>query len=244
MKVLQLNVWMGRLEGDLRRFLESCDYDVICMQEVVHSDNAAEHVGRLFYDAAQIIRDSKMPYHKFFANWSSKIANGTMDMGNLILSKIPIVSTEQIFTWGEYLPDDVLTAQPTNVSAVDIARLENGAIIATHHGYWDKSPVGNEKTIEAFSNVGKVLAPLAEEGPLVVCGDFNIIYDSPAFRSLDFLRDLTNEYKIETTLSGRKVPFKVPCDHILVNDKVKVASFGVVPEVVSDHFGLQAEVEI
>lgn len=244
MKVLQLNVWMGKMEGDLRTFFEKSDYDVICLQEVVKSDNATAHVSRLFFDASKIIEASGMPYSKFFANWSSKIANGTMEMGNLVLSKIPIVSTEQIFVNGKYEEDLVLEAQPLNNTAVGICKLENGLTVVVHHGYWDRNPLGVEKTVEAFSKVGEIVKPLADSEPVVMCGDLNIVHEAPAFRALDFLRDLTFENGVETTLSGRKIPFKVPCDHILVNDKIEVKSFGVISEVVSDHLGIEAEIEI
>ena len=95
-----------------------------------------------------------------------------------------------------------------------------------------------------FKKVGEVFAPLAKEGPLVMCGDLNIIHESPAFRSLGFLRDLTFENKVETTLSGMKFDGKVPCDHILVNEAIEVKDFQVLPEIVSDHLALMAEVEV
>ena len=39
MKILQLNVWMGKIEGNLRRFLIENNFDIICMQEVFASEN-------------------------------------------------------------------------------------------------------------------------------------------------------------------------------------------------------------
>ena len=39
MKILQLNVWMGKVEGELKCFLENNKFDVICMQEVMSSEN-------------------------------------------------------------------------------------------------------------------------------------------------------------------------------------------------------------
>ena len=35
MKILQLNVWTGRIKGALLNFIKSNDLDVICMQEAV-----------------------------------------------------------------------------------------------------------------------------------------------------------------------------------------------------------------
>ena len=80
-------------------------------------------------------------------------------------------------------------------------------------------------------------------GPFVMCGDLNIVHAAPAMRELDFLRDLTEEYGIDTTLSGLKIKHNVACDHILVNDEIKVVDFRVEDRIVSDHKGLIAELE-
>ena len=40
MRVLQLNAWMGKIEGTLKRFLEDEKFDVICMQEVMYDQIA------------------------------------------------------------------------------------------------------------------------------------------------------------------------------------------------------------
>lgn len=245
MKIVQLNIWMGKMEGALERFFKSTDADVVCMQEVINSDDTTLHVSRLWFDTSRILRaNPEFKYFKYFPNWAADIADGSMQMGNFVISKIPIVSTDQIFVHGKYTPHTLLVQMPANNTAVDIVKLENGLTVVNHHGFWRKDPMGDENTMEAFTKVGEVVKPLAEEGPLVMCGDLNIVHAAPAFRNLDFLRDLTDENGIETTLSGARIPFKVPCDHILVNDEIEVKSFRVIPEIVSDHLGLEAEIEI
>ena len=39
MKILQLNVWTGRLKGALERFVRENDADILCMQEAVWSED-------------------------------------------------------------------------------------------------------------------------------------------------------------------------------------------------------------
>lgn len=244
MKIIQLNIWMGKIEGQLQRFFENTDADVICMQEVINSDDMTLHVSRLWFETSRILRaNPEFKYHVYFPNWSTRIANGTMQMGNFVISKIPIVSTKQIFVNGKYVEDTILVQTPSNNTAVSIVELENGITVVNHHGFWRKDPMGDEDTLRVFKKVGEVVEPYAKKGPLVMCGDLNIINESPAFRSLDFLRDLTDENKVETTLSNMKFNGKVPCDHILVNDEIEVKSFRVIPDIVSDHLALEAEVE-
>ena len=245
MKIVQLNIWMGKIEGQLQRFFENTDADVICMQEVINSDDATLHVSRLWFETSRILKaNPEFKYYKYFPNWSSRIVDGSMQMGNFVISKIPIVSTDSVFVNGEYTENTVLVEKPSNNSAVNIVRLENGITVVNHHGFWRKDPMGDEDSIRVFKNVGEVVEPLAKEGPLVMCGDLNIVHESPAFRSLDFLRDLTFENKVETTLSGMKFDGKVPCDHILVNEGIEVRDFKVLPDIVSDHLALYAEVEV
>ena len=48
MKILQLNVWTGRLKGALERFVRENEADVICMQEAVWSEDAPGVVNYVF----------------------------------------------------------------------------------------------------------------------------------------------------------------------------------------------------
>lgn len=240
MRILQLNVWMGKIEGALRRFLEENDFDVICMQEVMASDDREEHLSRLCFDRSQIVKATRMPYVFYSPNWGSEIAGGTFSLGNLILSKIPFTEEYSEFTSGEY-HDKVILGEPANDLNIQRVRLENGLTVFNHHGYWQPQPLGNEDTVRAFENVAKIVRK--SEGPVVMCGDFNIVHESPAMRSLDFLRDLTEENHIKSTLSGIKVNLDIACDHIMVNDEVEVKDFQVINSLASDHLPLVAEID-
>jgi len=93
--------------------------------------------------------------------------------------------------------------------------------------------------------MGKVADEIKKtEGPIAMCGDLNVVSASPAMRELDFLRDLTAENKLKTTLSGLKFDGEVACDHILVSDEVEVQDFKMRNELISDHFALEAEISV
>lgn len=242
MKILQLNVWMGKVEGNLRRFLENNDFDVICMQEVFASQSREQHLSRLCFDLSQIVKVSRLEHAFFSPNWSFDMVGGDCMLGNLILSRIPFLRTTSEFINGKYDEHIVLGATPANNLNIQIAQLENGFTIANHHGFWRPNPIGDGGTIKAFAKVGEIVKKL--EGPVVMCGDLNIVHESPAMRSLDFLRDLTHENQVPTTLSGLKYDGPVPCDHILINDQVEAENFTVYPDLVSDHLPLSAEVKL
>lgn len=242
MKILQLNVWMGKIEGNLRRFLENNQFDVICMQEVFASQSREQHLSRLCFDLSQIVKASGLEHVFFSPNWSSEIAGGTFEEGNLILSRIPFAETRSEFINGEYKTNTILGEIISNNLNIQIAQLENGLTIINHHGFWRPQPMGDEDSVKAFEKVAEVVRKL--ETPVVMCGDFNIIHESPAMRPLDFLRDLTYENQVKTTLSGLKFNGDVPCDHILVSHDVEVDDFKVYPDLVSDHLPLSVDITI
>lgn len=240
MKVLQLNTWMGKIEGALERFLETHDFDVICMREVMASPDCELHLSRLCADKSRLKKAARLPYEFFSPNWGSEMAGGTMELGNLILSKIPLMAQKAVFVNGGYDPKTVLGEMSRNNLNVQVVELANGFKVVNHHGFWRPNPVGDEETVAVFRRVAEVVR--AEGGPLVFCGDLNVIHDSPAMRSLDFLRDLTDEYKVVTTLSGIKVTRDVPCDHIMVSKDVTVEDFTVYSDLVSDHLAIAATI--
>lgn len=242
MKILQLNVWMGKVEGGLKRFLENHDFDVICMQEVFASCDNTNCVSYLCFDLSKIKKASRLPYAFFSPHWSFDLANSSCQRGNLILSRIPFVKTNSIFTNGAYREHAPLDIVFSNTNTLQIIELENGFTVVNHHGFWRPNPIGDSETVRAFTKVADTIRGL--NGPLVMCGDFNIIHKSPAMRQLDFLRDLTYENGITTSLSGLGYDGEVACDHILINVQVQVTDFTVYPDLVSDHLALSADVEL
>ena len=121
--------------------------------------------------------------------------------------------------------------------------LENGIVIANHHGFWRLQPLGDEDTVRAFKHLAEIIQPFQDK-PFVLCGDLNVRHEAPAMRELDFLRDLTYENGVKNTLSGLKFNGEVPCDHIMPNDKLKAKNFVVYEGYASDHLGISAEIEI
>lgn len=237
---------MGKIEGNLRRFFRNHNYDVICLQEVMYSADANQHLGKLCFDAKQIIDASGMPYVFFSPNWRSKMANGHLEVGNMILSKSPFLSQHSEFVHGSYIPDMILGTAPApqNNLNVQIVKLASGLTVVNHHGFWRPNPMGDSESLTAFRNLAKIIRPYAEATPFVLCGDLNLVHDSPAMRPLDFLQDQTHENHITNTLSGLKFDGEVACDHIMTNNLVKMNKFIVHSDLVSDHRALSAEIQI
>lgn len=243
MRILQLNVWQGRVQGALLDYLSQNEFDVICMQEAVWLEENKDRVHDGFFATVDEIKEcTGMKYDSRCYNWRvDSFLGHKMYQGNVILSRKKIVDekielvcdgTTELRSWNDFFDHRYMAQRVT---------LEDGLNIVNYHGYWQKQPLGNEETVRVMKNVVSMIKEVS--GPLVMCGDLNIIHDAPAMRELDFLHDLTEENGIDNTLSGLKFGGKVACDHILTDDNIRVLDFKLEEKIVSDHKGLIAEIE-
>lgn len=244
MRILQLNVWTGRIKGALLDFLRSNDFDVICMQEAVWSNGKQKELENFFATVDQIKEASGLEYESRSSNWGMRIfsEDNIMEQGNVILSKSEIAEERNELVHNEYRVIEDVQDFYEHAYTLQITKLKSGITIVNHHGYWKPTPMGDEVTVKVMQKVAGIVKKL--DGPIVMCGDLNIIHEAPAMRELDFLKDLTHEHNIDNTLSGLKFNGKVACDHILVNNDVNVESFRVLDNIISDHKALTADLTI
>lgn len=240
MKILQLNAWTGRIKGSLLDFFRKNDFDVICLQEAVWGDLPDGVLENFFVTVEQIKEASGLEYESRSSNFCLKMSTGAMQQGNVILAREKIIEEEIKSVYGENKLLESLEDLKNHEYTVQRVKLESGLTVFNHHGYWLPTPMGDEKTVEIMQKVADFVKKA--DGPVVMCGDLNIIHDSPAMRALNFLHDLTAENDVKNTLNSLKFNGEVACDHILVNDSIGVQNFVVSNEIVSDHKGLIAEI--
>lgn len=239
-KVLQLNVWTGRIKGALLDFFKNNSFDIICLQEAVWSDSGL--LESFAASVEQIKEASGLTNESRAENWDIEAFGTKIFQGNVILTRDRIVNEEIKTVHGKYSTVKSDLDMHDHCYRAQFVTLESGLNIINYHGYWRKDPLGNEDTINAMKKVADMAKKAV--GPLIMCGDLNVTSVSPAMRELDFLKDLTHVYDIDNTLSGLKFLGKVPCDHILINDSIKVLNFKVEERIISDHKALACELEI
>ena len=242
MKILQLNVWTGRIKGALLEFFRENNFDIVCLQEAIWCNKESQMLESFIVTVDQIKKVGGFKYDSRAANWGLEVDGVEILQGNVILSKKKIVEERIEQVWGEYKIAKSLEDLNDHGYTAQLVKLENGLNVVNYHGYWLPTPVGDERTISAMRKAA-VLAHEAK-GPLVMCGDLNVIHASPAMRELDFLRDLTDGCGADNTLVGLKFGGEVACDHILVNEDVKVTNFEILDKIISDHKPLVAEIEL
>lgn len=247
MKLMQLNIWRGKLNNQIAKLVQAEQPDVICMQEVFGEPDAVISNPDRMFESLELIAEAGGFDYKFFAPiYSTTYSGRSIRYGNAIVSKYPLLEQETVFTRGEFIENLDVSAEFASPYNLQLARLEVGPVsvtIANHHGYWLTNPMGDQTSVDSMELVANRLKRVT--GPLVLAGDLNVIPASPAMRVFDgFLEDLTATHNLKTTLSEfGKVP-DVPCDHILVSPEVQVRNFSASDALVSDHKALLLEFEL
>jgi endonuclease/exonuclease/phosphatase family metal-dependent hydrolase len=246
MKLIQLNVWMGRLSGQLLRFIESERPDILTTQEIFAVDGPVLFPEGMFNSFELIKTAGQFEYTFFSPTWSMQAAHQTANFGNAIFSKYPIVRQESFFTHGSYNPDltpDTLINNTRNAQLIQLDITGKQLCLANHHAHWEPTPEGSSVSAERMQQISSKLAE--QTGPVIFAGDLNVNPGTPTMQVLpEQLKDLTAVYKVPSTLSVLGKVHNVACDHILVNDAIKVRDFHVSDELVSDHKALVLEFDI
>jgi endonuclease/exonuclease/phosphatase family metal-dependent hydrolase len=241
MKLIQVNIWQGRILRNLLKFLEAEQPDIICMQEVLSSP-----VKMPAWDIAQSLESIRKVtglQHAFYApTWGFRLMDAKVYHGNAILSRYPLLNQQTIFTNGSFEEEVVNNPYLNNVRNAQIARVqaeEGSFTLVNHHAHWEPSAQGSATSVERLQRLATAITSI--EGPLVVAGDFNVHPTSEAiqrFEEKTGLRNLTREHKVVKTLSELGHPVEVACDYIFINEAITEQRFEVSNTLVSDHKAL------
>jgi len=237
---------MGRLSPQIVKLVEAEKPDIMTTQEVFDVSGEVIWPDRMFDVLDRMKQAGGFPYVYFSPVASFGVAHQQATMGNAVLSKVPFASQDSFFVNGTYNPDLKPETQVGNSRNAQVVRIEVGdkaLHIINHHAFWDKSPLGNETSVEKMQLVKDRAAEI--DGALIVAGDLNVTAASPAMRVFDnFLTDLTATHNVTATLSVLGKAKDVACDHILVNDQITVNEFRVIDELVSDHKALLLDFDV
>lgn len=246
MKLLQLNVWMGRLTRQILPLIEREQPDIITTQEMFSGDAIVRFPDGTF-NLLEILKEQGNYEHSYFSPVCEfNFAGVKTGFGNGVLSKYPVIAADTVYTHGSFHPDGNTFEWDQNSRNAQVVTLDIGGQplhIANHHGYWEPNPVGSEKTVKAMQVLADAVRKL--DGPLLVAGDLNVDPGTPAMRVFDdWLEDLTGSHGVTNTLSTLGKLQGVAPDHILVSSDVRVKDFRVLDDLVSDHKALVIEFAI
>jgi len=243
MKIVQVNIWQGKLGLQIMDFLKAVKPDFVCMQEV---NDLPGRAGYKFFATLNELKEAGGFDHSFLsATYTSRYMERKLRYGNAIMSHLPLTSTETIFTHGEFVENFDITKDDGNIRNLQHVTVEvNGKTlhILNHHGFRiPETKAGNEDTLRSMRTIADVIARL--DGPVILCGDFNLAPDSESINVLNSkLRNLSIENGLKRTYTDLSIVNTV-CDYIFVNDRVQVEHFEMSDALISDHKALILDFE-
>lgn len=242
MKLLQLNMWAGRLEPQISALVKQEAPDILCLQEAM---NIHGRTAGFFVSLEQLQELSGHEYLFSSPVLSFNFMRRTASYGNAVLSRYPLDQQETVFTnlqhVDNYDEDGDYNIRNLQHAVADI----NGTTVhlLNHHGHHVAGHKnGNADTLRQCQMIADYIDKL--EGPIILAGDFNLAPHSESLELLNSrLKNLSIEYKLLTTRTNLTHKTEV-CDYIFVSDGVTVNDFHALDEIVSDHKALLLDFEI
>jgi endonuclease/exonuclease/phosphatase family metal-dependent hydrolase len=242
-KLVQLNLWGGRLETSIKQFLEEEQADILCLQEAISYPGESG----MFVSIENIQAITKLEFAAVAPKFSFNFMDGVARFSNCILSRYPIKHSDIVFTGLEHL-EDFSFNHHSHVDARNFVHttleINNKRMnVLTHHGHHIPGHKdGDTETMKQMSILGHYLDKLS--GPIILTGDFNLAPHSDSLEQIN--RRLTNlslEHRLKTTRTSLTYKTEV-CDYIFVNEDVKVNGFRASDDLVSDHKALILEFSV
>jgi endonuclease/exonuclease/phosphatase family metal-dependent hydrolase len=265
-RIISLNAWGGAMFDELARWLDTCDADILCLQEVTHTPAVRgwtrfDDAERSLPQRADLLADvrARLPHHHglFTASDSGPVQghdhrSHQQDFGvaTFVAETLPVVGMRSAFVHGGYVeyhdrwPSD---GRPRAALAIRVfdRRMQRFVTVVNLHGLRDAHGKADTPIRRAQAErLADLIASVRENGDLiVVCGDLNLLPDSETFQILTRLEltDLVREADTRTSRYSKPVRH---ASYLLVSEPAAVKQFEILtaPEV-SDHRALMLDLQ-
>ena len=261
MKLINLNIWGGKIYEPLMDFIEKNrdTTDIFCFQEIFKSDKDritngvhANNLGEI----SKILSD----FNFYFSSTNSGFdiegpVNFPLSFGqaNFIKKGIAVKNESNVFvyrkendmgpTFGNGRPNF-----PRNFIYSEIDVNGKSFLVLNIHGYWEPAP--KYDTPQRFEQTKIILEFIKKyDIPIILAGDLNLGLNTQSLLMIEEkLQNLVKKYELKTTRSNvypeEYKDFDKFADYIFVSDGVVVNDFRVLTDEVSDHLPLYLEFEV
>lgn len=243
MKLITLNMWLGRVAEPLTKFLnEKSGTDIFLFQEIVdirlrNNAQAQENAEKVF-EVGKILTG----HNSYFA----PAKPDGFGLASFVKKGIEVKEEESIFIHKDKdaMVDKDWTTVGKNMQYIKIVSGGKNYSIFNLHGLWIGT--GKFDTEERIKQSEKIIEFIKKfDGNKILCGDFNLRPDTKSIKMIEDelgLRNLVTEYGVPTTRTSlyTKTEEKF-ADYIFVSPGIEVLDFKVLPEEVSDHAALYLE---
>ena len=253
-KVLSLNLWRGgQLFDQATQFLLDQQADIMLLQEAYNGDNLK--IEKRFRTVQLLAKLFPSYDHRFEpAFLDLRKQEGPIENGQFLLSKFPIINSDNIFfdvPFGQYDHDSTqdFTNWPATMQAVKVKTGHNILQLLNVHG-----PVNYNGTADTHRRLkmrDSILKQIKNEENVILGGDFNVRPQTQTIRDIE--KKLTNIFANELTTTfnlKRKDLVTDPgwadsvVDMMFISSNIKVLKKSCPQLDVSDHLPLIATLDV
>ncbi len=253
MKLIDLNIWGGKIHQPLLEFLklQMKDTDVFCFQEVYNSgvrlDLHGEIVADIYKQIAHVLEDHTGFYSEAVLTEEDGflLPYGT---ALFVRKSIPILrqKTFEIFSpsdeprlgikegfhlWNRLLQTVTIPFGDRELTVFNFHGLYTG---------WGKDD--QPSRFEQSEKVRTIMKGMS--GEKILCGDFNLNPETQSIKILEEgMRNLVKDYNITSTRSHYYAKETKFADYVLITDGIHIHKFVALDNVVSDHLPLLLIIE-
>lgn len=248
MKLIQMNVWFWRLYWPMRRFLERERPDFILAQEAIDGpcyQMADYYTSRGIVEEKLLRHYLQTPGRLYAIKKNHELQQGLAIFGQSPLTQVAVITIDKPDS-PRYDPYYQMIHATTEV---------NGKILnlITYHGHLGvdisgagvtrygtdltvpgEPRLGSAKTEADFAKIAAYIDTV--EGPVIFTGDFNLWATARSFDPLKpRLENLIERYGITSARNEMAWKTDEAVSHVFVSREIKVNSFKVATDLVSDH---------
>lgn len=249
-KFITLNIWQGgNLLDEALLFLQEKDPDILLMQEVYNGkDFLYEQKYRTFDLVKKILSFS---YASFSPAFLDTRAIGSIDRGNAVFSKFPILGNTTIaydLPYGKFDEEHDRSNYEKVPMCIEHAVLSiqgNKYNIYNLQGVWGKDGKDNERRLK----MSKVLVEeVKDKEHVILAGDFNLNPDTKTIRNIEeYLCNVFKDKLITTfNIKQKKRPefAESVVDMVFISDDINVIDYSCPQVDISDHLPLVCDLEL
>jgi len=255
MKIITVNTWGGYAGKEkLLSFFEKHknEVDIFCLQEIwnaKHEELQGVMTGGKPPETDKKMTDGKREIEKTLSNHVGYFRPHFMDDYGLFLlvnEKYKVIAEGEVFVFREkgYVPEGDKGNHARNIQYITLMAGDKLVTVINFHGLWNGK--GKTDTEDRLSQSQKIIEFIKQQsGELVLCGDFNLNPDTQSLKMFEEigLVNLIKENNITSTRTSFYPRDNKFADYVFVSKGLKVNSFEVLPDEVSDHSAILFDVE-
>lgn len=250
-KFITLNLWLGGILFDaILDFLKKENPDILACQEVFNGKDANLDGQFCFFGVLK--KELNFPYAYFAPAFLENKKEGTIENGNAIFSRFPILNTKTTFYDIPYIKNYIRPADPAEFSFtprnLQEAVLEMDKIklnIFNTQGIWGFDGKDNERRLKMANTI---VNEIKDKENVILAGDFNVNRDTKTITKIEeHLRNVfANELTTTFNMKRKENPgyASAVVDMIFVSNNIKLLEHYCPKIDISDHLPLVSVLDV